>query len=162
VGSTKKPRKKYKPGRVLRNPVGYVLESIEPVTKHSGFLTDLRIINSAAMTSLMQGTAKMLEVDRLVAMSNITEALQHFGFGVEYRDAAQDGRQALYNIIERAGKIKRFTPTGVEVRQLNMLMELHDAQLDVITVRDMELAIEYVEKQRPVSTRLPTVPEHLK
>lgn len=159
--SNKKPRKKYRPKRILVDPVAHVLEGMAPITKHRGFLTDLRITNSAAMASLMQGTAKKMEVDRLIAMSNITEALQGFGFGEEYKDAAMDGQLALHNIVQRAARIGKFVPTGVEVRQLNMLMDLHDAQMDVITVKDMEKAVDFVIQRKGDKIILPTIPEHL-
>jgi len=130
---------------VLVNPLGYVIESMTPVTKHENFLLDLKIKNSEAMVSLMQGRATKADMDILISMSNVTEALHQMGFGVEYQNVCVDGRIAILTIIDRARQHGRFTPTGPEIQTLNLLMELHDAQMDVITVRDIEKALALVK-----------------
>jgi len=138
-------RSKYRPKPVLVNPLGYVIESMTPVTKHDNFLLDLKIKNSESMVSLMQGRAVKADMDILIAMSNVTEALHQMGFGAEYKDVCIDGRFAILKIIDRARQHGRFTPTGPEIQTLNLLMELHDAQMDVITVRDIEKALALVK-----------------
>jgi len=138
-------RSKYRPKPVLVNPLGYVIESMTPVTKHDNFLLDLKIKNSEAMVALMQGRAIKADMDILISMSNVTEALQQMGFGKEYQDVCVDGRFAILTIIDRARQHGRFTPTGPEIQLLNLLMELHDAQMDVITVRDIEKALALVK-----------------
>lgn len=138
-------RSKYRPKPVLVNPLGYVIESMTPVTKHDHFLLDLKIKNSESMVSLMQGRATKADMDILIAMSNVTEALHQMGFGKEYQDVCVGGRIAILKIIDRARQHGRFTPTGPEIQLLNLLMELHDAQMDVITVRDIEKALALVK-----------------
>lgn len=93
------------------------------------------------MQNLLQGRADKQDLNTLIAMSNITEMLQEMGFGADYENVCVDGREALIGIIMRAVNIKRFTPTGKEIQSLNTLMELHDAQMDVITVKNMDEAI---------------------
>lgn len=138
-------RSKYRPRPTLVNPVGYVIESLKPVTYHDDYLIDLKIKNSEAMVALMRGNATRDDLDMLIAMSNITEALYQLGFGSEYKDVAIDGREAILKIVHRAIEHKRFTPTGPEIQALNLLMELHDAQMDVITIKDMERALQFIE-----------------
>lgn len=140
-------KSKYKPRQVLQNPLGFVLENITPITQHEDYLLNLQLKNSSAMERLLKGKATKKDMNTLIAMSNITEALQMMGFGTEYKEVAVDGREALIGIIMRAVKILRFTPTGKEIQSLNMLMELHDAQMDVITVKSMDEAINLAKKQ---------------
>ncbi len=140
-------KSKYKPRQVLQNPLGFVLENITPITQHEDYLLNLQLKNSSAMERLLKGKATKKDLNTLIAMSNITEALQIMGFGTEYKEVAVDGREALIGIIMRAVKILRFTPTGKEIQSLNMLMELHDAQMDVITVKSMDEAINLAKKQ---------------
>jgi hypothetical protein len=140
-------KSKYKPKGIRTNALGYVLESLKPVTQHESYLLDLKIKNSIAMAALLKGQANMSDIDTLVAMSNIVEALHQLGFGAEYKDVAVAGREAILRIVYRAKEITRFTPTGLEIQALNELMELHDAQMEVITIRDMERANEFVLKQ---------------
>lgn len=147
MGTTKKPRKKYRPKPVLQNPVGYVLESMVPIRSHDFPLVDLKIKNHMAMTMLLQGKAKKDDMDKLIALSNMSEALWELGFGKEYQNVCVDGRYAILSIVNRATKHGRFTPTGPEITMLNTLMELHDAQMEVITVKDMEKAVILVEAE---------------
>ena len=97
--------------------------------------------------ALMRGSAVKGDMDTLIAMSNIVEALYQLGFGAEYKDVAIDGREALLQIIHRAVEIKRFVSTAEQVKALQDLMELHDAQMDVITIKDMERALEFANTQ---------------
>lgn len=160
-----KKRSKYRPKVKLANPIAYVMESLTPVTRHdSHYLLDLKLKNSAAMVALLQGTANKEDVTTLVAMSNIVEALHHLGFGKEYGDVSVNGRAALVNLGLRAKERGKFTPTGPEIKALQDLMELHDAQMEIVTVRDIEKAVEFAKSrsQRRKALQLPKVAEELK
>mgnify|MGYP000266998863 CR=1 FL=1 len=156
-------RSKYRPRGVIRNPIAYVMESMTPVAKHDSYLLDLKIKNSEAMVALMRGSATKGDVDILIAMSNIVEALYQLGFGAEYKDVAINGREALLGIVHRAVTTKRFVPTAEQIKALQDLMELHDAQMDVITIKDMERALafaraEFANKRMTVLPKLEGVP----
>lgn len=159
-----KKRSKYRPRRVLLDTMAFVQESLTPVAKHDNYLLDLKIVNSMAMASLMKGTATKRDMDVLVAMSNIVEALYELGFGRQYQDVATEGRYAILSIVYRAVERLRFVPTGEDVKRLNTLMELHDAQMDAITIADMERAISLAKRRIAAkdSVALPPVPEVLR
>ena len=140
-------RSKYRPKPMLVNPLGYVLESMKPVAYHDQYLIDLKIKNNQAMVALLQGKATYDDMDMLIAMSNVTEALCQLGFGDEHKSITVDGREAIIGIVHRSTNIKRFTPTGLEIQALNLLMELHDAQMDVVTLKDMDAAIALVREE---------------
>jgi hypothetical protein len=155
-------RSKYRPKGIIANPVAYVLESLVPVAKHESYLIDLKIKNSGAMNALLRGAATRDDMDALIAMSNITEALYKLGFGQEYGEVCIGGREAIIAITHRAVQHGRFVPTGPEIIKLNLLMELHDAQMDVITIKDMERALAYARQQfasKKGVTYLPKVEE---
>lgn len=137
-------RSKYRP-RPVYNPVTYVLEGMRPVRNHPAF-TSLLIRNHAAAAALAQGKARKDELDDLIGLNNIVHALIGMGFGAEHADVAEQGKAALLCIARRGLDLGRFVPTGPELTAINALIELHDAQLDVITVRDMEEAIGTVFK----------------
>lgn len=127
-------------------------------------LIDIKIKNSQAMCALLQGTAKRYDIDKLISMCNVTEALLEMGFGTEYKEMFVDGKCAILSIVDRAANHGRFTPTGPEIGMLNLLMELHDAQLEIVTVKDMEKAIRTVEtriKHRHKVVSLPKLPKEL-
>lgn len=140
-------RSKYRPKGVLLNPMGYVMDGLAPMTEHPDQLLTLRLKNHAAMVELLQGRATPAHMGMLIAMYNVTEALHKLGFGKEYTDEVTVGRETLINIVQRSHKIGRYTPTGAEIAALNQLMELHDAQMDVVTVRDMDTAIKLAKKE---------------
>jgi len=140
-------RSKYRPKGVLRNTIGYVMDGLAPMTEHAEQLLTLRLKNHAAMVELLQGRATPAHMGMLITMYNVTEALHKLGFGAEYKDEVTVGRETLINIVQRSHKIGRYTPTGAEIAALNQLMELHDAQMDVITVRDMDTALKLAAKE---------------
>ena len=142
MAANKKPRKRYKPKPILWDTMAYVQQELTPVSKHDSYLLDLQLKNSQAMAALLHGTAAKEDMDTLIAMSNITESLRLMGFGKEYLEVAVAGREALIRIAVRAVKVLRFVPTGPEIKALNELMELHDAQMEVITIQDMCNAID--------------------
>lgn len=149
-------RSKYRPKGLIMNPIAYVMEGMTPVAKHDSYLIDLKIKNHGAMSTLTQGQATRKEIDVLIAMANICEALFRMGFGREYDDVVRIGSDALYAVGKRGAETGRFILKSQEMNALNDLMELHDAQMDVITIRDMEHAIKVVDaeyrakKMRPI------------
>lgn len=140
-------RSKYRPRPVLANPVGYVLESISPVTAHSDHILDLKIKNHGAMQALTRGEAKRSDIDLLVAMVNMTEALWRLGFGKEYKQELMDGLDALHAVGTRGSKSGEFILKASEMNAINTVMDLHDAQMDVITIRDLERGLEIVMQE---------------
>lgn len=149
-------RSKYRPKGVIMNPIAYVMESMTPVAKHDSYLIDLKIKNHGAMSALTTGQAVRADIDTLIAMANICEALFRMGFGTEYEDVVRLGSDALYAVGRRGAQTGRFILRAEEMTALNTLMELHDAQMDVITIKDMEKAFKIVDaeyrarKMRPI------------
>lgn len=139
-------RSKYRP-REVRNPLAYVLESMTPLRLHESYLIDLKIKNHAAMTALTQGRATRGDIDTLIPMGNVAEALYRLGFGTEYEQLILTGLDALFAVARRGADSGRFVLRSEEMNALNDLMELHDAQMDAITLRDMERALEIIKKE---------------
>jgi hypothetical protein len=112
-----------------------------------------------AMTNLTQGKATREDMDTLIPMGNVTEALSRLGFGKEHGDITQDGLNALHAVGKRGVESGRFILRAEEMRALNLLMDLHDAQMDVITIKDMERGLKLVDeefrqrKMRPIVER---------
>lgn len=155
-------RSKYRPKPILQNPLGYVLESLTPVAKHDDYLINLKIKNHLAMNRLTKGEADKEDMDKLIAMNNIVHALLRMGFGTEFKQYMDAGREALYEVCSRGAATKRFLCRGPEITALNELLELHDAQMDVITVRDMEKAVALVEHEQRTGKMIPIKPKEPK
>lgn len=140
-------RSSYRPKRVLLNPVGYVLESLSPVTSHASFMLDLKIKNHGSMDALTKGVAKSTDIDSLISMVNMTEAFARLGFGQEYSEVVRDGLQALRDVGKRGVMTGSFVLKAHEMNALNAAMELHDAQMEVVTLGDMDKAIALVQEE---------------
>jgi hypothetical protein len=150
-------RSKYRPKPILQNPLGYVLEGMEPVRSHGCHALNLKIKNHMALSNLTQGKATRYDIDILINMVNIVEALYRLGFGKEYADEVKNGLDALHAVAVRGKDTSRFILKSDEMNALNIISELHDAQLEVITVKDLDQAIDLVEKERRAKKMRPVV-----
>jgi hypothetical protein len=150
-------RSKYRPKGVLLNPVGYVLESMSPLAKHNSYVLDLKIKNHEAMTALTKGVAKRNDIDMLITMGNVTEAMYRLGFGADYGDVVKTGLDSLRDVARRGAESHRFILRAAEMSALNALIELHDAQIDVATIRDMENALKLIDREYRSHKMVPIV-----
>lgn len=153
-------RSKYRPKPIIPNPMAYVLEGMTPVTKYGDYLVTLKIRNHEALANLTQGKATKGDMDLLFNMFNIAEALYRLGFGREYGDLLLQARTALIEVGERGAASGRFLVTGPQMNTINLVMDLHDAQLDLCTIKDVEEATRLVqlEHQRGNVTRVKGAP----
>jgi hypothetical protein len=143
-----KRRKKYKPKPVLSNPLGYVIEGMASVTSYGDYLLDLSIKHHNALALLVKGEATKANIDTLISGANMTEALLRLDLGQAYADEMRKGQDALYAVASRGAVSGRFILKGEEMQAINMLFELHDAQMNIATIKDIERAIDIVEKDR--------------
>jgi len=155
-------RSKYRPKPILQNPIGYVLEGMEPVRSHGSHALNLKIRNHLALSNLTQGKATRQDIDTLISMVNIVEALYRLGFGKEYAEEVKNGLDALHAVAVRGKDSNRFILKADEMNALNVISELHDAQLEVITVKDLDQAIDLVEKEFRAKKMRPIVQKDAK
>jgi hypothetical protein len=140
-------RSKYRKKPVILDTITWVRTNMTPISQYETYLTDLQLKNHAAATALIQGKATSLDMNMLVAMNNITEALWRMGFGTQYADRLVSGHSALLAAGGRFKRDGRVTLYAKEIEGINALMELHDAQMEVITVKDMENALEFIKRE---------------
>ena len=86
-------------------------------------------------------------MDVVIAALNMTEALARLRIGGELADQIRAGQDALYTLAKRGANIGRFIFTGPELQAVNLAMEIHDAQLDVCTIAELEKAVEIVKQE---------------
>jgi len=139
-------RSSYRPKGMVYDTMGYVIESLTPVAAHGSVLIDLKLKNHAALATTTQGKADRKTIDVLIAALNMTETLYKKGFGdvEEHGPLVKAGMQALRSLGARGADTGKFIMRSDEMAALNEAMELHDAQLEVITVRDMEKALHHI------------------
>ncbi len=148
-------RKKYRPKPIRMDNMSFVRASIQPFVE-LGAGTTLRVKNHDALNNLRMGVATRSDMDMLIAASNIAEAMRRMGKGTDWGLELKAGHDALLDVDRRGVPSMRFVMTGPELKALNLLMDIHDAQLDACTVQDVENAVDLVDKEirnkRAVST----------
>jgi len=140
-----KKQSKYRPKPVYVNAIASAVERATPIGG-SSYYTDMLLKNHGAMMALTRGTATKKEMDCLVAMSNIMEALRRLCICAPLSDEIAAGRRAIIDICLRSAKLLRFVATGPEIKTLNTLMELHDELMPHITGIQLDRAIDLAKK----------------
>lgn len=135
-------RSKYKPKGVRPDTITYVLSGIRPFANVT-YGTTLRIKNHDALDKLRRGEADKETIDILIGTYNVAEGLVRQNIGDEYREELRAGQDALLAVARRGGN---FILKSEELNALNLAMEVHDAQLDVCTVVELERAIDIVQE----------------
>lgn len=140
-------RSKYRPKGVRLDAVDYVLTSIKPLSTLTSEVATLRIKNHGALTAICQGRAGRTDIDMLIAALNIAEALVIQGVGKDYAVEIRAGQDALRDMAKRGVDLgNRFILRAMELQAINLAMDVHDAQLDAITMQQLERAIDYVTR----------------
>ncbi len=149
-----KKRSKYKPKGVRLDNMAWVQSGLKRVDEVSASAT-IKIRNHDAMNTLRLGSATRAEIDIIINALNIAEALAQRGVGSDWMPELRAAQDALYTLARR-GLTSRFIVRGDELTALNLAMEIHDAQLETVTVRQLEAALNFVnetvrlKKARPI------------
>lgn len=141
-------RSKYRPKGILPDPMTWLLAGMKPF-KEVPFSVDLRIKNHAAMDALRRGMATKDDIDVLISAFNMTEACMRLrpDLGSDWADEIKTGLDALHAVAVRGAKSMRFILKAQELVAMNLVMEIHDVQLDQTTVKDLEKAMDIVKEE---------------
>jgi hypothetical protein len=139
---------KYKPKGVRADVISYVLKGLQPF-KTVEYSTTLRIRNHDAMDALRRGDATVADLDILIAAFNMCEAyvMLRPELGNDWKEEITAGLDALHAVGRRGIESKRFILKAEELKAMNLVLEIHDAQLDNTTISDMEKAMDIVTKE---------------
>lgn len=150
----------YKPKGVRIDALNWVLAGLKPVSECGDALTVLKAKNHSALTEIVQGRGNRDQIDILIAAMNMAEAYAVHGKGSDWKDEIRAGQDALFNMAIRGVNTNRFLFRGLEMQAINLAMEIHDAQLEASTVKELEKMTDYVTNQirhkrvRPIQSRL--------
>jgi hypothetical protein len=149
-------RSKYKPRQIIPDTMTWVRAGLKKVDEISAGTT-LKIRNHDAMNNLRLGAATRRDIDAIIDAVNITEALANRGIGEDWKTEIRAGQDAVLELARRGvANNFRFIARGPELVSLNLLMEVHDAQLETVTVKQLETAMADVmeslrlKKMRPI------------
>jgi hypothetical protein len=152
-----KKKSKYKPKGIRLDSLNWVLAGMKSVSEVGDALVTLKARNHSALTEVVQGRGNRDQIDILIAALNMTEAYAIFGKGSDWKDEIKAGQDALYEMALRGVQTEKFVFRGPEMQAVNLAMDIHDAQLEASTVKELEKMAEYVAHQirhrraRPIS-----------
>ena len=141
-------RKKYKPKPIRLDTMHWVLSGMKSVSSVPYGGITLKIKNHDALTNITQGRGKRHDIDVVIAALNIAEALAMLGIGSDWRPEINAAQQAIFDMGRRGLVMDdRFVMYGPEMQAVNLGMDVHDAQLDECTVKQLEEALVIVEQE---------------
>jgi hypothetical protein len=100
------------------------------------------------MDKLRRGFATKEDIDTLIGAFNMCEGYRRLRdeLGADWSEEIRAGQDALLAVARRGLEANHFILKAEELVAMNLVMEIHDAQLDQTTVRDMELAMDIIDK----------------
>jgi hypothetical protein len=140
-------RSKYKPKGIRLDNLAWVSSGLKRVGSLPTAGVDLKLKNHEALESILKGNATRDHVDMIIAAFNIAEALYHVNpaLGEDWADEIRAAQDAIYTMSRRSLTLNNFVFNAAEMAAVKLGMLVHNQQLDDCTVREMELAIDYVE-----------------
>jgi hypothetical protein len=153
----------YKPRGVRYDNMSWVMAGFKKVGSLPTAGVVLKLKNHEALDSILKGQGTRAHVDILIAAVNMSEAFIRVRdeLGKDWEKEIKAAQDAIYTMGKRCIKNERFAFTGPEMTAVKIVMDLHDAQLDDCTVREMEQALFIVQeeirmrKARPIVTEAP-------
>ena len=124
--------------------MAYVMSGMMPVMHMKNYMVEVQLKNHLALEAFRKGEASKEDINTLINAFNITEALIKHKIGQEYSEEVRAAQNALYEVAKRGADNLRFVARGLELQAINLAMEIHDAQLEVSTVKDIEKATDLV------------------
>lgn len=149
-------RSKYKPKGVRLDVMTWVQAGMKPFNAID-YGTTLRVRNHDAMDKLRRGVATKDDIDTLIGVFNMCEGFRRLRdeLGSDWSEEIREGQDALLAVARRGVEMGRFVLKAEELLAMNLVMEIHDAQLDNTNVRDLEKAMDIIDKDHKTKKSRP-------
>ncbi len=145
MANSKKPRKSYRPKGVITNPMDYLLSGL--AKPDEDIKLNLRVKFHLAMANITQGNGRPEDWAMVADAINVCIVLSEMDFGREFYQDLVDAQQAMLDLKERYRRTGRLVPTGDEMQAINVALDLHDQQIDLVRTIDVERAVFTVQKR---------------
>lgn len=105
----------------------------------------MRIISHDALDMMRQGKATRQHMDAIVNVSNMAETLAVlYSLGRDWLPEIREAQAGIKALAERGAKMRRYVLKAEELNALNLLMQIHDSQLDACTVQMLGEATDFI------------------
>ena len=139
-------RSKYRPKGVRLDCMTYVKAGLMPM-RQAEKAEVISLTNYTSLDALCKGQGTRMDCLSLIHAVNLAEALVIMGFGKEYEKMIRAGSDAVQALSKRGIHTGRWILRGEEMQAIRLMLEIHEAQLDVATVIDIEKANALVVKE---------------
>lgn len=144
----RKPRRKYKPKGVRLDAIQWVINGFRNISETGDAVLHLKIKNHESLECLRKGEATRMDIDAIISAFNIAEALARMQIGDDYAAEIKAGQDALLAVAKRGvSRDDRFVLKAEELTAINLVLEIHDAQLEITTIGELEKAMDIVMKE---------------
>jgi len=144
-----KKKSKYKPRGIRLDNLSWIVAGMKKVGTLPTAGVALKLKNHNSLNMILMGNGTREHVDVLIAAVNMSEALIRIRdeLGVDWKDEIRAAQDAIYTMGKRGIEKNSFLFTGPEMTAVKLVMDLHDAQLDECSVKDMEQALFIVNEE---------------
>ena len=144
-----KKKSKYKPRGIRLDNLSWIVAGMKKVGTLPTAGVALKLKNREALDSILTGHGTKEHVDVLISAVNMSEAMIRIRdeLGVDWKDEIRAAQDAIYTMGKRGIEKNSFLFTGPEMTAVKLVMDLHDAQLDECSVKDMEQALFIVNEE---------------
>ena len=144
-----KKKSKYKPRGVRYDNLSWIVAGMKKVGSLPTAGVALKLKNREALDSILTGHGTKEHVDVLISAVNMSEAMIRIRdeLGMDWKEEIKAAQDAIYTMGKRGIERERFAFTGPEMTAVKLVMDLHDAQLDDCSVKEMEQALFIVNEE---------------
>ena len=144
-----KKKSKYKPRGIRLDNLSWIVAGMKKVGALPSAGVALKLKNHNSLNMILMGQGTREHVDVLIAAVNMSEALIRIRdeLGMDWKDEIRDAQDAIYTMGKRGIEKNSFLFTGPEMTAVKLVMDLHDAQLDDCSVKEMEQALFIVNEE---------------
>ena len=109
--------------------------------------TSIGVKNHFALKALWNGVGSHDDIVRVAHALNVGLVLCELGVGEKYLPEVQAAQNALVGIATRSRELGRWTLNEVEYRAICAGLEVHDAQLELASVKEIATAEEEIVRR---------------
>ena len=141
-------KSKYRPKGVRLDATTWVINGFRNISETGDAVLHLKIKNHESLECLRKGEATRMDIDAIISAFNMAEALARMQIGDDYAAEIKAGQDALLDVAKRGvSRDDRFVLKATELSAINLVLEIHDAQLEITTIGELEKAMDIVTKE---------------
>ena len=150
-------KSKYKPKPKNPNAMFMAILGVQRVGGTGDDAVRLKAVNYAALDEIKMGRGTRAHMDVVINVLNMADVLARWGHGQDWLPEIEDAQRAVVALAQRSVTIGRYTFKAEELKAISLAFEIHDAQIEEVTVAEFDRAIRHVH-QAIITKQVTTLP----